>query len=125
MKHQKSKGIKGIKIGGIITEIEKNSFIFDFRTKNREYREEIKELRPRAQKIENGPQKYFDLPAIRMQRVHLIYLTLDSAEGKYENPENNLPYEILSENGSLIYRQSTVKRKEDILNDLEKATLKQ
>jgi hypothetical protein len=124
-KKSRSGQTKGIRVGGIIREIEKNSFIFDFRTKNREFRDEIKELRSRTQKIENNKHNYFVLPTVPTQRVHLIYLTQDSLEGKYKNPENNLPYEILSENGTLIYRQSTVERKEDILNRLEKTAIEE
>jgi hypothetical protein len=124
-KTSRSGQTKGIRVGGIIREIEKNSFIFDFRTKNREFREEIKELRPRSQKIENNKQNYFVLPTIPTQRVHLIYLTQDSLEGKYKDPEFNLPYEILSENGNLLYRQSIIERKEDILNNLEKTAIEE
>ncbi len=126
MERVKPKRIKGIRVGGIITEIEKNSsFTFDFRTKNREFGKEIKELRERTQKVENNSQNYFIRPAVKTQRVHLIYLTQDSAEGKYKEPENNLPYEVLAENGTLIYRQSTIERKEDILSRLEQAALKE
>lgn len=115
---------KGIRVGGIITEIEKNSFTFDFRIRNRETKKVVEKMQPRTQKILDKKDNYFQLPTVSRQRVHLVYLTENSLEGKYENPEFNLPYQIFTENGYELYRQSTVDKKQDILNKLEKATLK-
>lgn len=115
-----SKKIEGIKIGGIITEIEKDKwFIFDIRPKNRDFRKELNELRPRVQKIENGDYRYFK-PSIKNAIVNILYLNWESAKGLYKDKENNLPYEVVSRYGELIYRQSIVERKEEILNRLEK-----
>jgi hypothetical protein len=36
-----------------------------------------------------------------------------------------LPYEILDANGNSLYRQSTIKRKEDIFNNLEKIAIEE
>jgi len=117
--------IIGIKIGGVVTESEKNQwFRFDIRPKNRDFREELKELRPRIQKIENGNYKYFR-QTFKGAIVHLIYLNWESAKGLYKNPDNNLPYEVLDINGSLIYRQSIIERKEDIFNKLEMAAMEE
>ena len=126
---KKPERIRGIKIRGVISEVPDSKkdqwFTFDIRPKNRDLREELKELRPRIQKIENGKDKYFKKP-FKMARVHLIYLNWESAKGLYKNPVNNLPYEVLDESGSsTIYRQSTIERKEDIFNKLEKAAIEE
>lgn len=124
-KKTKSGQTKGIRIGGIITEIRKNSFMFDFRTRNRNFKEKLEELRPRVQKIENKTENYFVSPAITTQRVHLVYLNWESAEGKYKEQEYNLPYQIFTENGIELYRQSTIEKKDEIFNRLEKAAIEQ
>ncbi len=117
--------ITGIKIRGIITDYEKGKwFIFDIRPKNRDFRDELKELRPRVQKIENGDYKYFR-PTLNGAIVHLIYLNWESAKGLYKDSNNNLPYEVLDMYGGLIYRQSIVERKEEILNKLEKISIEE
>ncbi len=121
---KKSKS-KGIRVGGMVTEIEKNSFTFDFRIRNREAKENIEKMQPRSQRIKNKSDNYFIQPSVVRQRVHLVYLNENSLQGKYQNPEFNLPYQIFTENGYEIYRQSTVEKKSDILNKLEKAILKQ
>jgi len=126
MERIKPEKIKGIRIGGIITDIKENKwFTFDIKPKNRDFREELKEIRPRFQKIENKKDKYFKSPYFRGIPVHLIYLNWESAKGLYKNPENNLPYEILDVNGSSIYRQSITERKEDIFNRLEELAVEE
>jgi hypothetical protein len=125
MQRVKPERIKGIKIKGVVRDSEKEkSFTFEFQPKNRDFREELEELRPRSQKIENGRHKYFR-SAFRGAKVHLIYLNWESAKGLYKNSENNLPYEVLSEDGNLLYRQSIIERKEDIFNNLEKAAIEE
>jgi hypothetical protein len=122
-KPQKSK-IEGVKINGIITEVEKGKwFIFDIVPKNRDFREELKEIRPRVQKIENEDYNFFRPPYTKNVPVNLLYLNWESAKGLYKNPCNNLPYEVVSKYGELIYRQSIIKRKEEILNGLEKLAI--
>ena len=117
---------KGIKIGGVITEVKENKwFTFDIKPKNKDFSEELKGIRPRFQKIENGKEKYFKSPYFAGVHIHLIYLNWESAKGLYKDPKNNLPYEILDVNGSSIYRQSRVEKKEDIFNRLEKATIEE
>ncbi len=126
MKRIRSERIKGIKIGGVVTDVKKNKwFTFDIKTKNRDFREELQEIRPRSQKIENGKDKYFKSPYFTGTHIHLIYLNWESVKGFYKDLENNLPYEILDVNGSLIYRQSIIKRKEDLLNKLEKTAIEE
>jgi len=125
MKRVKPERIKGIKIKGVVRDSEKEkSFTFEFQPKNRDFREELEELRPRTQRIKDGKQNYFR-PAFKGARVHLIYLNWESAKGLYKDHKNNLPYEVLSENGSLLYRQSIIKRKEDILSGLEKTAMEE
>lgn len=125
MDRLKPERIAGIKLGGVVTETEKNKwFSFDFRPKNRDFREELKEVRPRFQKLENGDYKYFK-QIIRGASINLIYLNWESAKGLYKNPENNLPYEVLDCHGSLVYRQSIIERKEEIFNRLEKAAIEE
>lgn len=124
MKRFKPEKIQGIRIRGIVTEIEKNKwFSFDIQPKNRDFREELKEIRPRFQKVENGKDKYFKPPFIRGAHVHLIYLNWESAKGLYKNPEDNLPYEILDVTGSSIYRKSITEKKENFFNRLEKSAI--
>lgn len=129
MKRLKPEKITGIRIKGIITDSEEDKwFTFDFRPKNRDFREELRELRSRYQKIEKGKKedKRYFRQAFRGARVHLIYLNWESAKGLYKNPKHNLPYEILSEDGrTTLYRQSINRRKEDIFNELEKAAIKE
>jgi hypothetical protein len=121
----KPERIMGIKIRGFVTESERNKwFSFDIRPKNRDFRDDLKEVRPRFQKLENGDYKYFR-PISKGAVIHLIYLNWASAKGLYKKPENNLPYEVLDVNGSLIYRQSIIERKEEILNNLEKAAIEE
>jgi len=116
--------ITGIKVGGIILDIEKNKwFTISRRYKSREP-EELKEVKPRVQKIENEEYNYFK-PTVRNAYVNLTYLNLESAKGLYKNTENNLPYEIISQYGELIYRQSVKERKEDIFNRLEKLAIEE
>jgi len=124
--HHQPPEIKGIKIRGFVTEYEKGEwFSFDIRPKNRDFRKELEELRPRFQKIENGDDKYFR-PVLKNAIVHLIYLNWESAKGLYKkDPKNNLPYEVLDINGSLIYRQSIIERKEEIFNRLEKIAVEE
>ncbi len=125
MEKVKPKKIMGIKIKGVITESEKEkSFTFNFKPKNRDFREELQELRPRVQKIENNRNNYFR-QAFRGARIHLVYLNWESAKGKYKNPENNLPYEIFAEDGTPIYRQNTKTKKEEIFNNLEKTAIEE
>jgi hypothetical protein len=123
--HHQPPEIKGIKIRGIVTDIEKGKwFTFDIRPKNRDFREELKELRTRVQKIENGDYKYFR-PVSKNSMIHLIYLNWESAKGLYGDSKNNLPYEVLDMYGGLVYRQSIVERKEDILNNLERIAIEE
>jgi hypothetical protein len=125
MDRMKPDKIRGIKIGGEIADSRKNEwFAIDFKPRNRDLREELEELRPRFQKVENGKYKYFKSP-FRGSKVHLIYLNWESAKGLYKNPENNLPYEIFNSTGSLIYRQSIIEKKEEIFNNLEKLAVEE
>mgnify|MGYP000885539986 CR=1 FL=1 len=113
-----------IKVGGIILDIEKGKwFTIGRRYKSRES-EKLKEVKPRVQKIENGEYKYFK-PIGRNAYVNLTYLNLESAKGLYKNPENNLPYEIISQYGELVYRQSICEKKEEIFNKLEKLAVEE
>ncbi len=123
----KPERIRGIKIRGFILDFKKNEwFIIDIKPKSRDLREELKELRPRVQKIKNGKDKYFRPKQIFKENiVHLIYLNWESAKGLYKDEENNLPYEVLDINGYSIYRQSTIERKENILNRLEKTAIEE
>jgi len=126
MKKPESKRIEGVKISGIITEVEQGKwFIFDIRPKNRDFREELKKIRPRVQKIKDGYYKFFRPPSSKNAPVHLIYLNWESAKGLYKDENNNLPYEILYNSGELIYRQSIIEKKEDILNRLEKLAVEE
>jgi hypothetical protein len=116
--------IYGIKVGGIILEIEKNKwFTIGRRYKSRES-EELKEVKPRVQKIEKEGYNFFN-PSIRNAYVNLLYLNLESAKGLYKNPKDNLPYEIISQYDELVYRQSIIERKEDIFNRLEKLAVEE
>lgn len=122
-----SKKIEGVKVRGIIRDSEKDWFTFDFEPKNKDFKKKLKELRPGVQKIKNERYNYFrPPPPMTGSLVHLIYLNEESARGLYKDPENNLPYEILDIYGSsVIYRQSRIERKEDILNGLEKAAIEE
>lgn len=122
--HHTPPEISEIKIGGIILDIEKGKwFTIGRRYKSRES-EELKEVQPRFQKIENGEYNYFK-PTVRNAYVNLTYLNLESAKGLYKNPENNLPYEIISQYGELIYRQNIKDKKEEIFNHLEKLAIEE
>jgi hypothetical protein len=113
-----------VKVGGKIIEVEKGKwFIIDRRYKSRES-EELKQVKPRVQKIENGEYKYFK-PVGRNAYVNLTYLNLESAKGLYKNPEDNLPYEVISQYGELVYRQSICEKKEEIFNRLEKLAVEE
>lgn len=119
------KRIEGIKLGGKILEVEDDKwFIVGSRIKSRELKKVLKELTPRTQKIENNKKNYFK-KTIKNAYVNLIYLNWESAKGLYKEPENNLPYEVLTQFGELIYRQSTIDRKEDIFNRLEKIAVEE
>jgi hypothetical protein len=122
-KPQKSKiDIPRICVPGIITSIEKGkSFIVKRRYKSRESKE-LKEIEPKIQKIENGKFRYFK-PTIVNCYVNMYYLNLESAKGLFKDPNNNLPYEIISQYGEWVYIQNTVERKEDIFNRLEKLAI--
>lgn len=122
--HHMPPEIQGIKIGGIILDIEKGKwFTVGRRYKSRES-EKTKGVKQGVQKIENGDYNSFN-PTVKNAYVNLLYLNLESAKGLYKNPENNLPYEILSQFGELIYRQSIKERKEDIFKRLEKLAIEE
>ena len=126
MKRIKPEKIKGIRIGGVVTDVKENKwFTFDIKPKNRDFREELKGIRPKFQKIENGKNKYFKSPYFTGVHIHLIYLNWESAKGLYKNPKNNLPYEILDVNGSSIYRQSRTEKKEKIFKSLEELAIEE
>jgi hypothetical protein len=113
-----------INVPGIITSIEKGkSFIVKRRYKSRES-EELKEIEPKIQKVENGKFRYFR-PTIINGYVNMYYLNLESAKGLYKDPENNLPYEIMSQYGELVYRQNTLDDKEVIFKMLEKLAVEE
>ena len=57
--------------------------------------------------------------------IRAIYLNEESVMGLYKSMENNLPYEIYSLGGDLIYRQSISERKKDISNRLEKLAVEE
>ncbi|MGY4884467.1 MAG: hypothetical protein ACP5NZ_02710 [Nanobdellota archaeon] len=116
--------IQGIKVGGKILDIEKGKwFTVGRRYKSRE-QGELKEVKPRIIKIENGEYNSFS-PTSRNAYVNLLYLNLESAKGLYKDPENNLPYEIMSQYGELVYRQSVKETKKDIFNRLEKLAVEE
>lgn len=122
--HHKSPEIKRVVVGGIITAIEEGKwFIVKRRFKSRETAE-LKEIEPRIQKIENGKNRYFQ-PTIVNGYVNMHYLNLESANGLYKDPENNLPYEIFSQYGEWVYRQNTIENKENIFNRLEKLAVEE
>jgi len=126
MKRMKPEKIKGIKIRGVVTEVKQDKwFTFDIKPKSRDLREELQEIRKRFHKVENGKEKYFKSPYFSGTHLHLIYLNWESAKGLYKDPKNNLPYEILDVNGSSIYRQSIVEKKENILNRLEELAIEE
>lgn len=113
-----------VNVPGIITSIEKGkSFIVKRRYRSRES-EELKGIESKIQKIENGRFRYFR-PTIINGYVNMYYLNLESAKGLYKNPENNLPYEIMSQYGELVYRQNTLDDKEVIFNRLEKLAVEE
>jgi hypothetical protein len=117
--HHTPPEIQGIKVGGIILDIEKGKwFTVGRRYKSRESKE-LKAIQPRVQKIEKGQYNYFT-PTVKNAFVNMLYLNQESANGLYKDPENNLPYEIVSQFGELVYRQNIKDRKEDIFNRLEK-----
>ncbi len=119
------KKIEGIRVGGKILENEKGKwFIVGPRARSRELKKILEELSPRTQKIQNKKNNYFRNAGVNAY-VNLIYLNWESAKGLYKDPENNLPYEIISQYGELIYRQSIIERKENILNKLEKAAIEE
>ncbi len=125
MERIKPEKIPLIRIGGIITGAEGNKwFSFDFRPKNRDFRKELKKLRPRYQILKNEPFNSFK-ETVKGAHVHLAYLTWESAKGLYKNPKYNLPYEVLDVNGSLIYRQSIKEQKGKIFERLEKAAIEE
>lgn len=113
-----------INIPGIITSIEKGkSFIVKRRYRSRES-EKLKEIEPKIQKIENGKFRYFR-PTIINGYVNMYYLNLESAKGLYKDHENNLPYEIMSQYGELVYRQNTLDDKEGIFKRLERTAIQE
>ncbi len=116
--------VEGIRIGGVILETKKDWFTFEFRTKNQSFKDKLRELRPRVQKVENGKYKFFG-QTFSGVHVNLVYLNWESAEGRYKNPENNLPYQIFSQNGIRIYQQDTKETKENIFNRLEKTAIEE
>jgi hypothetical protein len=122
--HHTPPEIQGIKIGGIILNIEKGKwFTIGRRYKSRET-EELKEGAQKVQKIEKKEDNFFN-PTIRNAYVNLLYLNLESAKGLYKNPKDNLPYEIISQYDELIYRQNIIERKEEIFNRLEKLAVEE
>lgn len=124
-KPQKSnKDIPRINVPGIIISIEKGkSFIVKRRYKSRESKE-LKEIKSQIKKIENKEYNYFS-PTVVNGYVNMYYLNLESANGLYKNSENNLPYEIISQYGELVYRQSIKEKKEEIFNHLEKLAVEE
>ncbi len=122
--HHTPPEISVVKVGGIILDDEKGKwFTVGRRYKSRES-EELKEIKPKVQKIENGEYKYFRPIEINAY-VNLTYLNLESAKGLYKDAENNLPYEIISQFGELVYRQSICEKKEDIFKKLERLALEE
>jgi len=117
--------IKSIKVKGVVTEAYRNKwFKFEIKPKSRDLREELKKLKVREQKVENGDYKYFR-EVFNGVGVFLSYLTWESLKGMYKDPKNNLPYEIWTEGGELVYRQSIIERKEEIFNKLEKTAIEE
>lgn len=122
--HHTPPEIQGIKIGGIILDIEKGKwFTVGRRYKSRE-QGELKEVKPKILRIENKKDNCFT-PTSRNAFVNMLYLNIESAKGLYKDPENNLPYEIRSQYGELVYRQSIIERKEEIFNRLEKLAVEE
>lgn len=119
--------IPRISVPGIILKIEKNKWF----TVGRRYRsresEELKEVKLKSLRIEKGDDKKYNFfsPTIVNAHVNLLYLNMESAKGLYKDPENNLPYEIVSQYGELIYRHNVKERKEDIFNRLEKLAVEE
>jgi hypothetical protein len=116
------------RVGGVVKEIDckkKQWFTFEIQQKSRDIRRGLKELTPRIQKVESKNYNYFRTPPFKDLAIRAIYLNSESEEGLYESPENNLPYEIHSISGDLLYRQSIVETKKDISKRLEKIAIEE
>ncbi len=125
MERLKPEKIKSIKVRGIVTEVYKDKwFKFKIIPKNKNLKEELKKLKIIEQKVENGDYKYFR-EVFNGVGIFLSYLNLESLKGMYKDPKNNLPYEIWTEGGDLVYRHSIIERKEEIFNKLEKIAIEE
>jgi hypothetical protein len=116
------------RVGGLVKEIDREKkqwFTFEIQQKPRDIRRGLRELTPRIQKVENKDCNYFRMPPFQELVIRVIYLTSESEEGLYKNPENNLPYEIHSISGDLLYRQSIVETKKDISKRLERIAVEE
>lgn len=116
------------RVGGVVKEIDREKkqwFTFEIQQKPRDIRRGLKELPQRIQKVENKDYNYFRTPPFQDLVIRAIYLTSESEEGLYKNPDNNLPYEIHSISGDLLYRQSIVETKKDISKRLEKIAIEE
>lgn len=122
--HLKYSEIPGIKIGGIILDVEKGKwFNVGRRYKSREP-SKLEKIPPRIQKIKNGEYNFFNPIGVNAY-VNLMYLNMESAQGLYKDQENNLPYEIISQFGELVYRQSIKETKKEIFDKLEKLAIEE
>ncbi len=128
MKKPEKEKIEVVKIRGKILETGKKEkekwFTIDITPKSRDKREELQEIKKRYQKIENEDYNVFTIPFPNTDII-ITYLNWESAQGLYEDPKNNLPYEIMDFYGGLIYRQSMVEKKIDIFNKLEKLAIEE
>lgn len=116
------------RVGGIVKDYDKEKgkwFSFETQLKIRELRKDSKELKPRIQKVENKDYNYFRMPPFKELIIRAVYLNKESQDGLYKDKENNLPYEIWSIGGYLLYRQSISEKKKDIYNRLEKLAIEE
>ena len=124
-KKSRSGQTKGIPITAIVTNIEKDCYFTKIKVKNRDKRPEAQGLEGKIVKIENRKTDSFESPLVPGQIIRLIYLTRKSLRGEYKDSELNIPYEVIDNRGRTIYRQYHKRPKQDILNKLENAEIKE
>lgn len=115
--------IKGHKIRGWVLESDKKGFMVKIEVRDEWDRRIITDSRIIKIKYKEGNLRSLQ-PPMQHSYVGLIFLTRESLEGLYKEPENNLPYEIMGTNRFTLYRQSKTIGKEEIKEKLEKAVLK-
>jgi hypothetical protein len=121
--------IEEFKVSGAVKDYDREEggkwFIFETKPKSKGLKKGLEELKPRIQKVEKRAYNYFRIPSFQDLPIRAIYLNEESENGLYKDPENNLPYEIHSISGDLLYRQSTIETKKNIFNKLEKAAIEE